>query len=158
MLERRTQAIMDKMDGLLGNRRGSRNRGAHSREASREPRVNFKEHPNRGRTYGSTRGRGYSYSNDTGSQRPRNPTNIRGSSSGSRPISNEKPTREAQVVGRGDSTNWSHSNQRRAQPSDSDGRVNQQISLKFRSLKQQIRTIKRDIHGMQQQWPQRSSP
>ena len=35
MMERRTQAIMDKLDGLLGNRIGSRNIGAHSREASR---------------------------------------------------------------------------------------------------------------------------
>ena len=58
MMERRTQVIMDRLDGLLGNKSGSRNRGAHSREASRELIVNFNEHPNRERTYGSTRGRG----------------------------------------------------------------------------------------------------
>ena len=56
MIERRTQAIMDRQDGLLGNRSSSRNRGAHSSEASREPRVKFSAHPNRGRTHGSTRG------------------------------------------------------------------------------------------------------
>ena len=38
-LERRTQAIMYRLLDLLGNRRGSKNRGTHSREASREPRV-----------------------------------------------------------------------------------------------------------------------
>ena len=55
MMERRTEVIMVRLDGLLGNRSGSSNRGAHSREANREIRVN--EHPNRGRTYGSTRGK-----------------------------------------------------------------------------------------------------
>ena len=51
MRERRTQAIIDTLDDLLGNRSESRYRGAHSREASREPRVSFNEHPNRGGTY-----------------------------------------------------------------------------------------------------------
>ena len=71
MMERRTQAIMDRLYGPLGNRSGSSNRITHSREASREPRVIFNEHPNRGRTYGSTRGRGNSSSNATGNNRPR---------------------------------------------------------------------------------------
>ena len=57
MMERRTQAIMDRLDGLLGTRTGTRNRGAHSGGASREPRKNFNEHSNIGRTYGSKRGR-----------------------------------------------------------------------------------------------------
>ena len=65
MMERHNQAILDRLDCLLGNRRKSRNRNAHSREASRERRVNFKEHPNRGKSYGSTRGRGNSSSNTT---------------------------------------------------------------------------------------------
>ena len=71
MLERRTQAVMDRLDGLLGNKSGSRKRGAYSREASREPRVNANEHPNRGWTYGSTRERVNSFSNATGNSRPR---------------------------------------------------------------------------------------
>ena len=71
MLERRTQAVMDRLDGLLGNRSGSRKSGAYSREASRESRVNFNEHPNRGRTYGSARERVNSFSNATGNNRPR---------------------------------------------------------------------------------------
>ena len=62
MMERRTQAIMDRLDGLLGNRSGSRTGEANSGESSREPRVNFNEQPNRRRTYGSTRGRGSSFS------------------------------------------------------------------------------------------------
>ena len=113
---------MDRLDGLLENSSVSKNRGAHSREASREPRVNFNEHSNRGRTHGSTRGRGNSDGNATGNNRPKNPTNIRGSSIGSRPISNELPTRDAHANGRGDSINWNHSRQERAHASDSDRR------------------------------------
>ena len=75
-----------------------------------------------GRTYGSTRGTGNSYSNATGSQQPRNPTKNRGGSIGSRPISNERPTREAHASGRIDSINWNHSNQGTDKPSDSDRR------------------------------------
>ena len=77
MVEKRTQTIMDKLDGLLGNRSGSGNSEAHSRKASREPRMNFKEHSNRGRTYGSVRGRGNPSSGVTGINGPRNPTNTR---------------------------------------------------------------------------------
>ena len=50
------------------------NRESHSREASREPRVNVSEPTSRGRTYGSIRGWDNSYSNVSGSQPPRNPT------------------------------------------------------------------------------------
>ena len=41
MMERRIQAIMDRLDGLLGSRSGSKNGESHSGEPSREPRVNF---------------------------------------------------------------------------------------------------------------------
>ena len=122
LMERRTQAIMDSLDGLQWNRRGSRNRGTHSREASRELRVNFDENPNRGRSYGSTRGRGNSSSNATGNNRPRGQTNTRGGSIDSRPISSERLMRDANATGRSVSTNWNHSNQGRSQPSDSDRR------------------------------------
>ena len=37
MMEKRTQAIMDRLDGLLVNRSESRNKGAYPREAFREP-------------------------------------------------------------------------------------------------------------------------
>ena len=70
MTERRTQAIMDRLDGLLGNKSSSRNRRVHSGEANREPRVNFNDHPNKGRTHGSTRGRGKSSSNSTRDSSP----------------------------------------------------------------------------------------
>ena len=62
MMERRTQANIDRLAGLLGNRSESRTGEANSGESSREPRVNFKEQPNRRRTYGSTIGRGSSSS------------------------------------------------------------------------------------------------
>ena len=57
MMESRTQAIMDRLDGLLENGSGSKNREPNSGEHGGEPRVNFNEEPNRRRTYGFTRGR-----------------------------------------------------------------------------------------------------
>ena len=65
---------------------------------------------------------GNSYSHVDGNNRPRNPTKIRRDSIGSRSISNERPTRDTNASGRYDSTNWNHSDQGRAQPSDSDRR------------------------------------
>ena len=99
MMERRTQAIMDRYDGLLGSRSGSKNGESNSEEPSREPRVNFKEQPNRRMTYGSTRGRGSSSSYATGKNKTRGP-NIRGSSTGNRPTSNERPTQDTHATGR----------------------------------------------------------
>ena len=122
MMERRAQAIMDRLDGLLGIRGGSVNRGAHTREASREPRVNFNERSNRGGKYGSTRGRSNSSSGATGCNRPRKPTNIRRGATGSRPISNERPTRDKRLNRRRDCSNWNYSKEGIAQPSDSDRR------------------------------------
>ena len=86
MMERRTQAIMDRLEGLLGNRSESKSRQATSGETNREPRVNFNEQASRRRTYGSTRGRGSSSSYAKGGIRPRGP-NIRGDSTGNRPTS-----------------------------------------------------------------------
>ena len=88
MMERGTQAILARLESVMGIRSESRNRVEHSREASREPRVKFNKHQNRKRTHGFTRVRGNLYSNATGSQRPRHPTNISGTAIGSRPISN----------------------------------------------------------------------
>ena len=85
--------------------------------------MNFNERPNRRRTYGSTRGRRSSSSYATGDNRPRGP-NIRGSSSGKRPTSNERPTQDTQATGRCDSMNWNHANQVRSHPSDSIRREN----------------------------------
>ena len=99
MMEKRTQAIMDRLDGLLGSRSGSKNGEPGSGEPGREPRVNFNEQPNRRRTYGSTGGRGSSSSYATGDNRPRGP-NIRGNSTGNRPTSNERPTQDTHATGR----------------------------------------------------------
>ena len=79
MMGRRTQAIMDRLNGLLGSGSGSKNGDSNSGEPSREPRVNFNEQQNRRRTYGSTRERGRSSTYTTGDNRIRSP-NIRGSS------------------------------------------------------------------------------
>ena len=114
---------MNRMDGLLGTKSGSNNGEPNSGESGREPKVNFSEQPNRRRTYGSTRGRGSSSSYATGDNRPRGP-NIRGSSTGNRPTSNERPTIDTHATGSCDSRNWNHGNQGRSHHSDSDRRVN----------------------------------
>ena len=121
MIERRTQAIMDRLEGLLGNRIGSRSSEATLGEPNREPRVNFNGKANRRRTYGPTRGRDSSSSYATGDNRPRGP-NIRGGSNGNRPTSNERPMQNANATGRCDSTNWSHMDQERNHPSESNRR------------------------------------
>ena len=141
---------MNKFDGLVGNRSGSRKRGFKSREASREPRLKFNEHSNNGRTLGSKRGRGNPSSSATGSKMPKNPKNIRALSTGSRPVSNGRPTRETYVNARGSSTGWHHSNEGELNPAFLTG-------VKFQSLKQRIKTYRRDIFGMQHRWPQRSN-
>ena len=119
MMERRTQAIMDRLDGLLGSK---------SRPREGEPRVNFNDQQNRRRTYGSTRGRGSSAGHATGDNRTWDP-NFRGSSTGNRQTSNERPTQGAHATGRGDSRNRSHvspgltrASQGRNTPCDSDRR------------------------------------
>ena len=134
---------MDRLDGLLGNMSGSSNRGAHSGEANRETSVNFNKHPNRGRTYGSSRGRGNSSSNATGINRPGGggTTNTRRSSTGSRPTSSERPMRAANATGRGDSTSWTT-------------RIKEDLIPAIPTESGRIVTIKRDIHVIQWQWPQ----
>ena len=59
MMERRTQAVMDRLDGLLSSKSGPKEGEPNSGGPSREPRVNFNEHQKR-KTNGSTRGRGSS--------------------------------------------------------------------------------------------------
>ena len=59
MMEMQTQAIMDRIDGLLGSKSGPKEGEPNSGGPSREPKVNFNDHQRR-RTYGSTRGRGSS--------------------------------------------------------------------------------------------------
>ena len=106
MMERRTRAIMDRLDGLLGSKSGPKEGEPNSGGPSREPRVNFNDHQRR-RTYGSTRGRssssGYA-TRDNGTWGP----NSRASSTGNRQTSNERPTQGTHTTGRGDSVNKRH--------------------------------------------------
>ena len=118
MMERCTQTIMDRLEGLLGNRSESRSRQAASGEPNREPRVKFNEQANRRRTYGSTRGRRSSSSYATEDNRSKG-SNIRGGSIGNRPTSSETPMQNPNATGRCDSANWSHADQGRNRPSDS---------------------------------------
>ena len=128
MMERRTQAIMDRLDGLLGSKKGPKDGESNSGGPSRVLRVNFNDQQNRRRTYGSTKGRGSSSGYATGDKRTRGP-NIRGSSTGNRQTSNKRPTQGTHAIGRIDYRNrnhaspWmSHASQGRNNSSDSDGR------------------------------------
>ena len=128
MMERRTQAIMDSLDGLLGSKSGPREKELNSGGPSREPRVNFNDQQNRRRTYGSTRGRGSSAGYATGDNRTWGPNFIRSSTS-NRQTSNERPMQGTHATGRGDSRNrshaspgMSHASQGRNNPGDSDRR------------------------------------
>ena len=106
MMERRTQAIMDRLDGLLGSKSGPKEGEPNSGGPSREPKVNFNDHQRR-RTYGSTRGMGSSSGYATRDNRTWGP-NSRASSSGNRQTSNDRPTQGTHATGRGDSGNRRH--------------------------------------------------
>ena len=111
MMERRTQAIMDRLDGLLGSESGPKEGEPNSGGPSREPKVNFNDHQRR-RTYGSTRGRGSSSGYATRDNRTWGP-NSRASSTGNRHTSNERPTQGTHATVRGDSGNRRHAIQGR---------------------------------------------
>ena len=106
MMERRTQAIMDRWDGILGSKSGPKEGEPNSGGPSREPKVNFNDNQRR-RTYGSTRGRGRSSVYATRDNRTWGP-NKRASSTGNRQTSNERPTQGTYATGRGDSGNRRH--------------------------------------------------
>ena len=106
MVERRNQAIMDRLDRLLGSKSGPKEGEPNSGGPSREPKVNFNDHQRR-RTYGSTRGRGNSSGYATRDNRTWVP-NSRASSTGNRQTSNERPTQGKHATGRGDSGNRRH--------------------------------------------------
>ena len=103
MMERRTQAIMDRLNGLLGSKSGQKEEEPNSGGPSREPKVNFNDHQRR-RTYGSTRGRGSSSGYATRNKRTWGP-NSRASSTGNRQTSNERPTQGTHATGRSGSGN-----------------------------------------------------
>ena len=106
MMERRTQAIMDRLDGLLSSRSGPKEGEPNSGGPSREPKVNFNEHQKR-RTYGSTRGWGSSSGYATRDNRTWGPIS-RANSTGNRQTSNERPTQGTHATGRSDSGNRGH--------------------------------------------------
>ena len=106
MMERRTQAIMDRLDGLLSSKSGPKEGELNSGGPSREPKVNFNDHQKR-RTYGSTRGRGSSSGYATRDNRTWGP-NSRVSSTGNRQTSNERPTQGTHATGRSGSGNRGH--------------------------------------------------
>ena len=111
MMERRTQAIMDRLDGLLGSKSGPKEGGPNSGGPSREPRVNFNEHQRRN-MHGSTTGRGSSSGHATRGNGAWGPNN-KASSTWNRQTSNERPTQGTHATGRSDSGNRGHASPRR---------------------------------------------
>ena len=107
MMARRTQAIMDRLDGLLSSKSGPKEGEPNSGGPSREPKVNFNDHQKR-RTYGSTRSRDGTRDNRTWGP------NSRASSTGNRQTSNERPTQGTHATGRSDSGNRGHASQGRS--------------------------------------------
>ena len=112
MMERRTQAIMDRLDGLLSSKCGPKEVEPISGGPSREPRVNFNEYQKR-KTYGSTRGRGSSSGYATRGNGAWG-ANSRASSTGNIQTSNERPTQGTHATGRSDSGNRGHASPRRS--------------------------------------------
>ena len=112
MMERRTQAIMDRLDGLLSSKSGPKGGEPFSAGPSREPKLNFNEHQKR-KMYGSTRGRGSSSGYATRGNTAWGP-NSRASSTGNRQTSNERPTQSTHATGRSDSGNMGHTSPRRS--------------------------------------------
>ena len=112
MMERRTQAIMDRLDGLLSSKSGPKEGEPNSGGPSREPRVNFNEHQRR-KTYGSTRGRGSSSGYATRGNTAWGP-NSRANSTGNRQTSDERPTQGTHATGRSDSGNRGHASPKRS--------------------------------------------
>ena len=128
IMERRTQAIMDRLDGLLCSRSGPKVGEPNSGGTSRQPRVNFNDQQCREGHMDPLEVRGNSAGYATGDNRTWGP-NIGGNSTGNRQTSNERPAPGTHATGRGDSRNsshaspgMSHASQGRNNPSESDGR------------------------------------
>ena len=106
MMERRTQAIMDRLGGRLSSKSGPKEGKPNSGGPSREPKVNFNENQKR-KTYGSTRGRGSSSGYATRGSGTWGP-NSRASLTGNGQTSDERPTQGTHATGRSDSGNRGH--------------------------------------------------
>ena len=97
MMERRTQAIMDRLDGLLGSKSGPKEGEPNSGGPSREPKVNFNDHQRR-RTYGPTRGRGSSSGYATRDNRTWDRTVVHVQRGTDRPLTNDQHMRLGEVI------------------------------------------------------------
>ena len=113
MMERRTQAIMDRLDGLLGSKSGPKEGEPNSGGPSREPKVNFNDHQRR-RTYGSTRGRGSSSGYATRDNRTWGPSKFIGEDE-----TIDKFLDDLEML------------RRRSQPDESNRRMNLAVASKF---------------------------
>ena len=153
MMQRQTQAIMDRLDGLLGSRSGPSSGGP-----SREPKVNFNDHQRR-RADGSTRSRSSSSGYTTRDYRTWGP-NSRASSTGNRQTSNERPTKAHMQLGEVISVTGELPAQGRFKWAKEEiVPVIRIVGMhQIENHKKGVTILRQDTQGMLRQWPQPSNP
>ena len=159
MMERRTQAITDRLDGLLSSKSGPKEGEPNSGGPSREPRVNFNAHQKR-KTYGSTRGRGSSSGYATRGNGAWGPNSRASSTWGTdKPLTNDQ--RKAHMrLGEVFPATGGMQAQGGVMWAKRETLTVVRIAGMHRtqSLRRGVRTLKRDIQGMLRQWPQHLNP
>ena len=158
MMERRTQAIMDRLDGLLSSKSGPKEGEPNSGGPSREPRVNFNEHQRR-KTYGSTRGRGSSSGYATRGNTAWGPNSRANSTGTDRPLTNNQRKAHMRLGEVIPATGGMQARRGVMQVKQETLMVIRIAGMhRTQSLRQGVRTLKRDTQGMLRQWPQHLNP
>ena len=149
---------MDRLDGLLSSKSGPKEGEPNSGGPSREPRVNFNEHQRR-KTYGSTRGRGSSsgYATRVIQHGARTVEQVQRGTD--KPRTNDQ--RKAHMrLGEAILATWGI--QARGGVTWAKRETLMVIRIagmhRTQSLRQGVRTLKRDTQGMLRQWPQHLNP
>ena len=154
MMERRTQAIMERLDGLLSSKSGPKEGEPNSGGPSREPKVNFNDHQRR-RTYGSTRGRGSSSGYATRGNRTWARTVEQVQRGTDRPLMNDQRKAHMRL---GEVITVTEEMRARGVVMWAKGETLRAIRVagmqRIQSLRQIARILRRDTQRMLRQWPQ----
>ena len=158
MMERRTQAIMDRLDGLLSSKSGPKEGEPNSGGPSREPKVNFNEHQKR-KTYGSTRGRAVHQAMPQGIIEHGARTVEQVQRGTDRPLMNDQRKAHMRL---GEVIPVTGGMQARGGVMWAKRETLTAIRIagmhRIQSLWQGVRTLRRDTQGMLRQWPQHLNP
>ena len=158
MMERRTQAIMDRLDGLLSSKSGPKEGEPNSGGPSREPRVNFNEHQRR-KTYGSTRGRAVHQAMPQGVIQHGARTVEQIQRGTDRPLTNDQRKAHMRLGEVIPATGGMQARRGVMQVKQETLMVIRIAGMhRTQSLRQGVRTLKRDTQGMLRQWPQHLNP